>query len=144
MPHRGKSWFPNGGALGFGAVPQPVDNSIHPSSPILRGFMWSLVGRPLEDWQTEMCSIVYSFPGMSPQHCIWDIMLGVCCSLVSPMVVLFGIPLQCWMGWSNYFAQNLTKPPWAVGFLFPVLDSFSRQPHDLIQDQLANYPSAVC
>lgn len=35
------------------------------------------------------------------------------------------------------------KPPWAVGIQLPVLDPFSRQPHALTQDQLANYPSTI-
>lgn len=107
--------------------------------------MWSLVGRPLEDWQTETCVPLWTVShAFHHSTAFRTSCLVFICTHVSLMVVSFGIPLQCWMGWSNYFAQNLTKPPWAVGIRFPVLDPFPRQPHDLTQDQLAYYPSVVC
>lgn len=114
----GKSWFPNGGALGIGAIPQPVDNSVHSSSPIRRGFMWSLVGHPLEDWQTETCGL---FPGhfttaLNLGHHAWCLFVHMC----HPWWLYS--EYHCSVDWVKVIILLKTWPhlpgQWAFSFLF--------------------------
>lgn len=99
-------------------------------------------------WKTDKLKPVFHCV-LFPRHVTTALHLGHyswCLFLhESPMVVFYS-KYHCSVEWDEViiFSPNLTKPPWEVGILFPVLGPFSRQPHDLIQHQLANYPSVVC